>query len=137
MAKLDPTPEERARADALREVAIELRAIEDTLDYLEGIRSHKRAILRGALEAKGQRSSETIVRGVQLALSPFEIIVCTCHGQSVGACPTATTGQPVIFETRVNGDYLSVRFGADFPRNALARFDEVAFPAVAFEVPAA
>ena len=137
MAKVEPTPEERARADALRDVAIELRAIEDTLDYLDGIRSYKRAILRGALEAKGQRSSETIVRGVTLALSPFEIIVCTCHGQSVGACPTAIAGQPVTFETRVNGDYLSVRFGAGFPRTALVRFDEIDSPGAAIEMPAA
>jgi len=123
MAKPEPTLEERARADALREVAIELRAIDDTLDYLEGIRSHKRAILRGALEERGQRSSETIVRGIKLALSPFEIVVCTCHGLAAGACANATAGLPVTFETRVNGDYLSVSYGAAFPRHAVPRYD--------------
>ena len=125
MAKAEPTLEERARTDVLREVAVQLRVIEDTLDYLDGIRSHKRAILRGALEAKGQRSSETIVRGVRLALSPFEIVLCTCHGLAVGACPNATAGLPVSFETRANGDYLSVTFGAGFPRHAVPRYDAV------------
>jgi hypothetical protein len=100
-----------------------LRAIDDTLGYLDGVRSHKRAILRGALEEKGQHSSETIVRGVRLALSPFEIAVCTCHGQAPGACPNATAGLPVTFETRVNGDYLSVTYGAAFPRHAVPRCD--------------
>lgn len=123
MARPEPTLEERARADALREVAIELRAIDDTLDYLEGIRSHKRAILRGALEERGQRSSETIVRGIKLALSPFEIVVCTCHGLAAGACPNATVGLAVTFETRVNGDYLSVTYGAAFPRHAVPPYD--------------
>ena len=124
MARPEPTLEERARAEALREVAIELRAIDDTLAYLEGIRSHKRAILRGALEERGLRSSETVVRGIRLALSPFEIVVCTCHGLAVGACPNATGGLPVTFETRVNGDYLSVTFGAGFPKRPVARFHE-------------
>ena len=125
MARPEPTLEECARAEALREVAIELRAICDTLEYLEGIRSHKRAILRGALEERGLRSSETVVRGIRLALSPFEIVVCTCHGLAVGACPNATAGLPVTFETRVNGDYLSVTYGAGFPRHAVPRYDEV------------
>lgn len=123
MARAEPTLEGRMKVDALREIAIELRAIEDTLDYLDGIRSHKRAILRGALEAKGQRSSETIVRGVRLALLPFEILVCTCHGLSAGACPSVLGGLAVAFETRVNGDYLRVTFDADFPRQPVPRFD--------------
>jgi len=124
MAKPEPTLEERARAEALRQVAIELRAIDDTLDYLDGIRSHKRAILRGALEERGLRSSETIVRGIRLALSPFEIIVCTCHGLSAGACPNARAGLPVTLEARINGDYLSVTFDAGFPKRPVERFDE-------------
>jgi hypothetical protein len=124
MAKPESTLEERAVAEALREVAIELRAIDDTLDYLDGIRSHKRAILRGALEERGLRSSETIVRGIRLALSPFEIIVCTCHGLSAGACPNTRAGLPVIFEARINGDYLSVTFDAGFPKRSVEPFDE-------------
>jgi hypothetical protein len=124
MAKSEPTPEDRSRADALRAVAIELRAIDDTLEYLEGIRSYKRAILRGALEERRQRSSETIVRGIKLALSPFEIVVCTCHGLMAGACPNVTSGLPVTFETRANGDYLRVTYGADFPQRAVPRYDD-------------
>src|SRR5665213_1947363 len=77
--KAEPTLEELAHAQALRDVAIELRAIDDTIDYLESIRALKRANIRAELEARGLRSSETIVRGMKAALSPFEIIVCTCH----------------------------------------------------------
>jgi hypothetical protein len=124
MPKSEPTLEERAHAEALREVAIELRAIEDTLGYLDGVRSYKRAVLRGALEYKGQRSSETIVRGVKLALSVSQIVVCTCHALSAEACPHVSAGLPVTFETRVNGDHLRVTFGLGFPRHTVARFDE-------------
>jgi hypothetical protein len=37
--KAEPTLEELAHAQALRDVAIELRAIDDTIDYLESIRA--------------------------------------------------------------------------------------------------
>jgi hypothetical protein len=123
MAKAEPTLEERMRSDALRAVAVELRAIDDTIGYLDGLRSHKRSILRGALEAKGQRSSETIVRGVRLALSPFEIVVCTCHGQAAGACENALAGMATTFEVRLNGDYLSVSYDVAFPRQPVPQFE--------------
>jgi hypothetical protein len=70
--KAEPTLEELAHAQALRDVAIELRAIDDTIDYLESIRALKRANIRAELEARGLRSSETIVRGMKAALSPFD-----------------------------------------------------------------
>ena len=121
--KAEPTLEELAHAQALRDVAVELRAIDDAIDYLESIRALKRANIRAELEARGLRSSETIARGMKAALSPFEIIVCTCHGLDPRACDNVVAGRAVAFETRVNGDYLSVTFDGRIPAKTVPRFD--------------
>jgi hypothetical protein len=52
------------------------------------------------------------------------IIVCTCHGLAAGACTNTRAGLPVIFEARINGDYLSVTFDAGFPKRSVEPFDE-------------
>lgn len=113
-AQVDPL-----HAQALRDVAIELRTIDDTIAHLDGIRAHKRTMIRGELEARSLRSSETIVRGMRAALVPFEIIVCTCHGIGPTAGPSVAAGSAVTFERRINGDYLDVSFDGCIPRRTV------------------
>ena len=110
-------------ASVLRQVAIEAKAVSDTIDYLEGILAVKRAQLRGALEKRNLRSSETLVRGVRMQLRPFEILVCSCHSIGAESCPGAATGAAIELQIVTNGDYLQLGFDASFPRVAVPRFD--------------
>jgi hypothetical protein len=119
----NPSIPDPVRDARLREIAIEYRIVDDTIDYLRGIKSHLKAQLRGELERLEQRSSTTLVRGVTLQLKPFVILVCTCHGIDGTACPNVTAGLPVAFAERVNGDYLAVAFDEAFPRAIVARYD--------------
>jgi hypothetical protein len=125
--------EEQHHAAALADTAIEVRFLTDTIHYLQGILSHKRGILKAALEARGHKSSTTLVRGATLKLTPFEVPVCTCHWDDALACPAVLAGVPTSFEIRVNGTYLSIDFDADFlspiePYDGPAPVDHTAAP---------
>jgi hypothetical protein len=114
---------EDPEAPILRQVAIEAKAVSDTIDYLEGILAVKRAQLRGALEKRSLRSSETLIRGLRMQLRPFEIVVCACHSIGPGSCPTAATGAAIALQVVTNGDYLQLSFDETFPRAVVPRFD--------------
>ena len=106
--------EAQQRAAALADAAFEVRFLTDTINYLQGIVAHKRSILKGAVEQLGQKSSTKLVPGVTLKLTPFEILVCSCHKDDAMACPAVGAGVPVSFEIRVNGTYLGIEYGDEY-----------------------
>jgi len=108
----------------LREIAIEAKALSDTIDYLDGILAWKRMQLRGALEKRGLRSSETIVRGLRVQLRPFTLVVWACHSIGAESCPCAAAGEAIERKNVTNGDYLQLTFDTTFPRRAIPRFDD-------------
>ena len=105
---------EAQRAAFLVETALEVRALSDTVNYLQGILSHKRSILKAALEATGHKSSTKLIPGVTLKLMPSHTLVCSCHGDDAMACPSVRVGVAVPLEIRVNGTYLSVDFASEY-----------------------
>ena len=115
MARTEHFDEDQHQAAALADAALEVRFLTDTINYLEGIVAHKRGILKAALEARGHKSSTTLMRGATLKLTPFEIPICICHRDDALACPAVLAGVPTSFEVRVNGMYLSIDFDCDFP----------------------
>jgi hypothetical protein len=117
-------PRDPVRDAQLLAIARDLRAVEDTIDYLSGIKSHLKAQLRGELDRLGQNSTTIAIPHVKLELKPFIIAVCGCHGIDPGACPAASVGTPIVIEGRENGNYLSVSFEGDFLKPTIARFDD-------------
>jgi len=105
---------EQQRAAFLADTALEVRFLNDTVHYLQGILSHKRSILKAALEATGHKSSTTLIAGVTLKVMPSYTLVCSCHGDDAMACPSVRVGVAVTLEIRVNGTYLSVDFASEY-----------------------
>jgi hypothetical protein len=119
-----PIREADPEGPLLREIALEAKALSDTIDYLDGILAWKRMQLRGALEKRGLRSSETVVRGLRMQLRPFTLVVCACHSISAESCPSAAAGEAIELKIVTNGDYLQLTFDTTFPRRGIPRFDD-------------
>jgi len=93
-------------------VAAEVEELSDTISFLVAWRSHQRAVLRGALEATGHKSSSTLVPGKKIGLSPRKVLVCSCHEFVPYACPNHVDGETTITCTWIeDGDYLYVNDG--------------------------
>ena len=105
---------EQQRVAFLADTALEVRFLNDTVHYLQGILSHKRSILKAALEGTGHKSSTTLIAGVTLKLMASQTLVCSCHGDDAMACPTVRVGIAVPLELRASGSYLSVDFDAEY-----------------------
>lgn len=118
-----PVLRPRAPDDRARDLLMELRALDDTIAYLEGIRAHRRSLVRGLLEATGHRSSTTLVRGVGIGLVPREIVVCRCHGIDPAGCPRVGTLTALVLQRRTDGERLRIEYRC-FERRPVARYDD-------------
>jgi len=76
----------RARAmDAIQS----LQSLDDTIEYLMGMRESLRDTLRHAMPT-GQKSSAKIAPGYTISVSaPTERLFCLCHGVNAYGCPAS------------------------------------------------
>jgi hypothetical protein len=81
----------------------EYRAYNDTTMYVGAWRDYVGSLIRGALEARGTKTSETLAPGWKIGISPRKLLVCACHDSVLYECPYLKGHKPEI-----DGEYLTL-----------------------------